>query len=171
MAYATTTLCWPRRPASSGFPPPTICRRPRRILTGNGLVAEILGNNGVNVLTGGSGDNTILGFGGDDTLRGLGGNDSLYGGSGIDDMIGGTGDDIYFVDNILDRPFENENTNEGNDAIYTSVDYRIYLGFVRPSPPSSKPATDTRLFAMPTEFIDGDATDDLLSTCYAATTS
>ena len=37
--------------------------------------------------------------------------------------VGGAGNDVYFVDNIGD--FVLENLNEGNDAVFSSIDYTL----------------------------------------------
>src|SRR5262245_51619082 len=58
-----------------------------------------------NALVGNSGNNTLDGRGGDDT------------------MIGGAGNDSYFIDSTSD--LIQENSNEGNDIVYASVDYTI----------------------------------------------
>ena len=52
------------------------------------------------------------------------GNDNLLDGdTGADVMYGGAGSDSYFVDNIGDVVIEN--ANDGNDAVYASIDYRL----------------------------------------------
>jgi Ca2+-binding RTX toxin-like protein len=115
-------------------------------LTGNG-------NSGNNVIVGyGAENHTIKGLGGNDYLIGGTGQDTidggddadyLNGGAGIDDLkggagndvldgsgdnsadtfAGGTGDDIYGVYNSATRIIEN--VNEGNDTVWTAVDYTI----------------------------------------------
>jgi Ca2+-binding RTX toxin-like protein len=96
-----------------------------RDLTGNDHTFEIYGNDGKNVLTGGALSDLLVGYAGDDTLNGGGGNDRLEGGLGADYMSGRQDDDTYIVDNSSDYVHENSGTNEGNDIIYTSVDYRL----------------------------------------------
>ncbi|HEY8963657.1 MAG TPA: calcium-binding protein, partial [Alphaproteobacteria bacterium] len=72
----------------------------------------------------GQGDNDVLyGGNGDDTLYGGDGNDQLRGEGGNDAMYGNLGDDDYFVDSIWDTVFEN--TGEGTDTIWASVNYSI----------------------------------------------
>ena len=56
-------------------------------------------------------------------LIGGAGNDTLNGGAGADTMIGGAGNDTYIVDNVAD--VVNENPNEGNDTVVTSVSYTL----------------------------------------------
>jgi len=70
-------------------------------LTGNALAQTIIGNAGDNFLKGG-------GVGGADTMRGLG------------------GDDKYRVYNSGDTIIEN--AGQGNDRVYTSVDYQLGAG-------------------------------------------
>ncbi|KQS04188.1 hypothetical protein ASG11_07930 [Sphingomonas sp. Leaf357] len=81
------------------------------------------GNSLDNVMTGGAGDDTLWGDVGNDTLNGGAGNDVLIGGVGADTMIGGLGDDRYDVDNIGDIVVELP--GQGNDAVYTTVNYTL----------------------------------------------
>jgi Ca2+-binding RTX toxin-like protein len=73
---------------------------------------------GINTATswGGVGSNGALHFG-------LVGADLLDGGSGADDMHGGIGNDVYVVDNALDRVFEQ--ANSGHDIVRSSVSCRL----------------------------------------------
>jgi Ca2+-binding RTX toxin-like protein len=57
------------------------------------------------------------------TLYGNTGNNLLNGGAGADTMLGGAGNDTYFVDNVGDIVFENP--NEGNDAVFSTVNYTL----------------------------------------------
>jgi Ca2+-binding RTX toxin-like protein len=81
-------------------------------------------------------DNLILipQFGGNVDFQGYGnslsnaiygntGNDLLNGDSGGDAMYGGAGNDVYFVDEAGDVVIEN--SGEGNDTVYASIDYRL----------------------------------------------
>jgi trimeric autotransporter adhesin len=47
----------------------------------------------------------------------------IDGRAGADTMMGGAGDDWYYVDNTGDRLLENP--GEGNDSVYSSVDYTL----------------------------------------------
>jgi type VI protein secretion system component Hcp len=63
------------------------------------------GNALANHLTGSAGANLLNGLGGADT------------------MAGGLGNDVYFADDALD--FVVENSGEGNDAVFSTVDYTL----------------------------------------------
>ncbi|ODP36470.1 right-handed parallel beta-helix repeat-containing protein [Sphingomonas turrisvirgatae] len=60
---------------------------------------------------------------GDSVLIGGNGNDSLTGGAGHTRMEGGKGDDVYYVNS--DRDTVIERAGEGNDTVYTTIDYRL----------------------------------------------
>ncbi len=64
---------------------------------------------------------TVIGTAGDDNLRGASRNDIIDGGAGADAMRGGRGDDRYTADNTAD--LVTEFFNQGNDSIYSSVNY------------------------------------------------
>lgn len=87
--------------------------------TGNAIANTLTGNNGINQLTGDGGNDRLFGLGGDDLLLGNEGNDLVDGGFGADTMTGGLGNDIYIVDNLLDRALEN--LNEGIDTVKASI--------------------------------------------------
>ena len=72
------------------------------------------------------GDDTndhIVGTPGNDRLTGGAANDLIDGLAGADQMFGGTGDDRYIIDNPDD--FGSENAGEGNDTIYTSINFFV----------------------------------------------
>jgi Ca2+-binding RTX toxin-like protein/phosphodiesterase/alkaline phosphatase D-like protein len=106
---------------------------------GNNTIQGAADNDNIN---GGLGNDTIYGNAGNDTLNGDAGNDALYGGAGnnalnggagndvlyssptgVDLLTGGIGDDTYEVHNTLDKIVEN--SGEGNDTIWTDVNYTI----------------------------------------------
>ncbi|MEI6643567.1 MAG: hypothetical protein WCL10_16150 [Novosphingobium sp.] len=69
-------------------------------------------------------DAELYGYEGKDVLTGGDGNDLLDGGLGADKMAGGLGDDLYIVDNAVDRV--TEGSDEGNDTVMTSLrSYRL----------------------------------------------
>ncbi|MBT9096234.1 calcium-binding protein [Methylovulum psychrotolerans] len=92
------------------------------------IKAKVLqATDGNDFLVGDDGGNDVLnGLAGNDTLIGLGGNDTLDGGIGDDTMRGGMGDDTYSVDSPLDVVFEY--ANQGNDSIFSSVDFSLSAG-------------------------------------------
>lgn len=69
----------------------------------------------------GWGDFTLDGSEADNALYGNAGNNVLNGRGGADLMAGGKGDDIYWLDNVGDRVFEQ--SGEGNDVVNTSVSF------------------------------------------------
>jgi large repetitive protein len=111
------------------------------------LVGNIAGagNDSNNIIVGyGAGDNAIYGSGGNDIVYSGEGNDYLNGGAGddyldggtgndildgsgdsigLDTFAGGTGNDVYGVYNSADVIIEN--IGEGNDAVWTAVDYTL----------------------------------------------
>jgi Ca2+-binding RTX toxin-like protein len=94
------------------------------VLLGGAGDDSIDGGEGADVIVGGvNGNNTLNGGNGDDYLLGGVDRDILVGGAGIDQMSGKAGDDLYFVDNVGDRVFEN--FNEGNDTIYSDISYQL----------------------------------------------
>jgi trimeric autotransporter adhesin len=74
-------------------------------------------------LTGNELDNQIIGNGAADTLIGGLGNDGLADSGGAARMQGGLGDDTYIVTNSATTV--QENANEGDDTVKTSVSYRL----------------------------------------------
>ena len=74
-------------------------------------------------LTGNELDNQIIGNGAADTLIGGLGNDGLADSGGAPLMQGGLGDDTYIVTNTATTV--QENANEGDDTVKTSVSYRL----------------------------------------------
>jgi serralysin len=102
------------------------------------LVGNLVGNgnSGDNRITGyGVGNNTIFGKEGNDYLDGDIGDDSLDGGigndiliggtdnNGVDTVVGGDGDDLYAVYSASTQIIEN--ANEGNDSVWTAVNYTL----------------------------------------------
>src|SRR5262249_13075208 len=85
--------------------------------------AHIYGADGQDTLTLGSGGGSVFGEGGNDWLEGGAGNDVIDGGTGTDTMIGALGDDTYYVDNEADSIVEQ--ANEGNDTVYSTVNYTL----------------------------------------------
>lgn len=86
-------------------------------------MAVINGDDNPNGLVGTFLDDTLNGLGGNDTLVGFPGNDTLDGGTGADFMAGGEGNDLYYVDNTLDRV--EESVGQGNDVAVTTISYTL----------------------------------------------
>jgi trimeric autotransporter adhesin len=102
------------------------------VITGDGNVNRLQGQNGNDQLFGGGSDDFLVGDDGVELYNnafGTGGtpfdsgNDTLDGGSGADQMWGGKGNDTYFVDNAGDVVIEN--ANEGNDTVNASISYTL----------------------------------------------
>src|SRR5262249_51046869 len=70
--------------------------------------------------------NASTGGGAHDPFAGRYRNDRLDEGLGTGNMSGGVGNDTYYVDNTGDQVIEA--TGEGNDTVYTSVDYTLASG-------------------------------------------
>jgi Ca2+-binding RTX toxin-like protein len=81
------------------------------------------GHDGANTLVGSAGDDSLNGLGGGDSLVGNGGDDRLDGGTGADSMAGGAGNDLYLVDNLLDRAIEA--AGGGADTVISAVDFTL----------------------------------------------
>ncbi|MGX2970328.1 Ig-like domain-containing protein, partial [Ursidibacter sp. B-7004-1] len=86
-------------------------------------IENLIGSKYDDELIGNKADNNISGGAGDDTIKGGEGNDYLDGGVGNDQLYGGLGDDIFVVDSANDTVMEN--ANEGNDTIYSTVDFTL----------------------------------------------
>jgi Ca2+-binding RTX toxin-like protein len=61
------------------------------------------------------------------TVIGNNGNNRLDGRAGIDQLYGLLGNDEFFVDNALDRAYEN--AGQGNDRVFASVSYSLIDGY------------------------------------------
>lgn len=92
-------------------------------LQGDAGVDRLYAGDGNDRLEGGTGDDSLYGQDGNDSLQGGAGNDRLYGGNGADDMEGGSGEDRYAVGNLGDTV--SESANEGEDRVYSSIDYTL----------------------------------------------
>jgi Ca2+-binding RTX toxin-like protein len=95
-------------------------------ISGSPFRDNIEGDSYANVLRGQDGDDDLFGGYGNDTLEGGAGYDHLYGESGRDTLIGGTSSDVYYVDDAGDRIVER--AGEGNDSVYTIVNYALTPG-------------------------------------------
>ena len=84
------------------------------------------GDGYANVLRGQNGNDALYGGYGNDTLDGGPGTDHLYGQSGRDTLIGGTESDVYYVEDATDTIVER--VGEGNDSVYTIVNYALTPG-------------------------------------------
>ncbi|NOT15980.1 MAG: matrixin family metalloprotease, partial [Methylotenera sp.] len=74
---------------------------------------------------GGNGHDQIIGNQADNYLVGGKGNDVLNGGAGTDKMSGGFGNDIYFVDQLLDRVVEPSRLAGEADEVRASITYTL----------------------------------------------
>ncbi|WP_319496835.1 nidogen-like domain-containing protein [uncultured Cohaesibacter sp.] len=96
------------------------------VYSGGSIVNLIENANGGaynDTIYGNLGNNVLNGNGGNDNLFGREGNDRLDGGIGADNMFGGAGSDVYRVDNVGDRVFENE--NEGWDRVESFISFAL----------------------------------------------
>ncbi|WP_349371474.1 M10 family metallopeptidase C-terminal domain-containing protein [Salinarimonas sp.] len=91
------------------------------VMVGNGDGNALYGRAGNDRLFGKDGGDSLFGGEGDDELDGELGNDTLSGGAGVDKMSGGNGDDVYFVDDPLDRLIEF--VNHGWDLVYAEAHF------------------------------------------------
>jgi Ca2+-binding RTX toxin-like protein len=76
-----------------------------------------------NLVLQGSADLQGYGNGLANAIYGNSGNNLIDGGTGADMMFGGAGNDAYFIDDAGDAVFENP--GEGNDAVFSTVNYRL----------------------------------------------
>ena len=94
----------------------------------NSAIAQVLAN-GTRIsgfeqidFYGGAGNDQITGGALSDRMTGGAGNDNLNGGQGADSLQGGSGNDIYVIDNVLDRVNEEIFIgSSGIDTIYSSI--------------------------------------------------
>ncbi len=107
-------------------------------------IENALGGSGVDILLGNAVRNELYGLGGADEIYGLGGddyvsggegadyvsagegNDLIFGGAGADTIVGGNGDDSFYE--ITSDDLIVEYDGQGNDRIYTEVDYTLRAG-------------------------------------------
>jgi Ca2+-binding RTX toxin-like protein len=87
---------------------------------GNDRLAGLLG---ADTMAGGEGDDLLRGGAGADQLRGDAGADTLDGGTEADTMLGGAGDDLYVVDDPLDRVLEL--AGAGIDRVLSAIDLTL----------------------------------------------
>jgi Ca2+-binding RTX toxin-like protein len=95
-------------------------------ISGSAFHDYLEGDSYANVLRGQDGNDALHGGFGNDTLDGGPGTDHLYGESGRDTLMGNTGSDVFYVDDAGDTIVER--VGEGNDSVYTSVNYALTPG-------------------------------------------
>jgi Ca2+-binding RTX toxin-like protein/uncharacterized protein YaiE (UPF0345 family) len=84
----------------------------------------LYGNDGNDYINGGVGNDYFNGGAGSDTLNGGAGNDTFISvDSGTDVLSGGAGDDFYYTSN--NTTIVVENANEGNDAVWATVNFTL----------------------------------------------
>jgi Ca2+-binding RTX toxin-like protein len=95
------------------------------IINGLGGNDYLIGGAAKDTIDGGDGDDYLNGGLGIDDLKGGAGNDVLDGSgdNSADTFAGGTGDDVYGVYNSATKIIEN--AGEGNDTVWTAVDYSL----------------------------------------------
>ncbi len=114
------------------------------LLTGSNTANSIIAAGGADVLTGLGGNDELYGLGGNDQIYGDEGNDYVSGGDGADYLSGGAGDDLMVggagADIVLGGAGDDsyyqitpddlilEYDGQGNDRIYTEVDYVLRSG-------------------------------------------
>jgi len=86
-------------------------------------VSYTLGPNDLNLILTGTADLQGYGNAVNNVIDGNSGNNLIDGGAGADSMFGHAGNDTYFVDNTGDGVVENP--NEGNDTVFSSVNYTL----------------------------------------------
>ena len=74
------------------------------------------GNARANVIVGSAGDNRLFGGSGNDTLRG---------GAGIDELAGGVGNDLYILDDAVDRILEAGATAVDTDTVQSPFSWTL----------------------------------------------
>ena len=84
----------------------------------------VTGGDGNDRLVGGPGNDSMLGEAGGDRLEGADGNDTIDGGAGADTLVGFMGDDVYRVDDALDRVAELP--DQGSDTVLATTGH--FLG-------------------------------------------
>jgi Ca2+-binding RTX toxin-like protein len=93
---------------------------------GSDVANELYGNGGSDELYGLGGSDYMSGGDGADYLSGGAGDDLMIGGAGADIVLGGLGDDSYYQ--ITPDDLIVEYDGQGNDRIYTEVDYTLRAG-------------------------------------------
>jgi hypothetical protein len=92
----------------------------------NGVTADLSNLTGpypITLLSVAGGGSHVTGTQGNDTITGGDGNDILNGGLGADTMSGGLGNDLYYVDNTLDKV--TEAANAGTDKVVSTLSYTL----------------------------------------------